>query len=44
MAVEQTVTEWINLMVTNTQVVFVTLVSETILYGSIKFKNWWGKQ
>lgn len=44
MAVVDTITNSINLLAQNTQIVSLTVVTEAILYSGIQFKGWWGKK
>lgn len=44
MAIEQTIAQSINMMVENTQIVFLTVMSEAVLYSGIQFKGWWSKK
>lgn len=41
MAVMETASQSINLMVQNTQIVYLTILTEVILYSGIQLKGWW---
>lgn len=44
MAIMETVTQSINMMVENTQIVYLTVLTEVILYTTLQFKGWWSKK
>lgn len=41
MAVLETASQSINLMLQNTQIVYLTVLTEVILYSGIQLKGWW---